>query len=182
MAGFETIAELGKERIRRVVARMKEQTEGTFDTANGEGAPDLGFRVYKLAPSNYRQWSPPEGIDAEAWAAQMELFADGFADGWTPEAVIAEVALKEAGFELNYRVEDASEVDKHHVYRVTSPDDGRRFYLCLDDKVCLAALKPLKLDKDTLFVCRGSALDDEVAANLAMQCRLRVIPRQGEAV
>jgi hypothetical protein len=33
----------------------------------------------------------------------------------------------------------------------------------------------LNLAKDDLFICRDVALDDEAAANLALQCRLETI-------
>ena len=88
---------------------------------------------------------------------------------------MAKVAIKEAGFGLNYQVAGVSEVTEHTVYRVMDPDREQAFYLCLDERVRLASLAPLGLDRDTLLVCRASALDDETAANLAVQCRLRVI-------
>lgn len=179
-AGFETIAEIGKERIRRVIARLKEQNQSKLDLPNRETPEDLGFRIYKLASSNYRSWS---GVEAEGdeppapetYVEQMEMFTDALADGWTPETVITEVALKEAGFGLNYTTETEEGLQEQTVYRITDPDRGQLFYLCLEDTVRLEALKPLGLDRDTLFVCRASALDDETAANLALQCRLRVI-------
>jgi len=33
----------------------------------------------------------------------------------------------------------------------------------------------LNLEKDALLICRDVALDDEAAANLALQCRLKTI-------
>jgi len=39
----------------------------------------------------------------------------------------------------------------------------------------LGVVKKLGLSKDELFVCRDVALDDEAAANLALQCRLKTI-------
>jgi len=35
--------------------------------------------------------------------------------------------------------------------------------------------KALNLTADDLFVCRDRALDDTLAANLALQCRLKTI-------
>lgn len=61
------------------------------------------------------------------------------------------------------------------VHRVTDPDKGQSFYICLDDAVRLEALAPLGLGREDLFVCRDRALDDTAAANLALQCRLRTI-------
>ena len=171
---LRTIADIGKERLRRVIARMP------ASRAPGE---DLGFGVFKLAPSNFRPWfvvaddSPPPP-DAQIYAEQMALFADPLADDWTVEDVIYEVALKE-GYGLNIRIEPAHVVlsaeGAKNLYRVADPDRGQSFHLCLAEKVSLDALKPLKLTRDDLFICRDSALDDETAANLAWQCRLKTI-------
>ena len=48
-------------------------------------------------------------------------------------------------------------------------------YICLDEEICLEALAPLALSSNDLFVCRDRAQGDEIAANLALQCRLKVI-------
>jgi len=100
--------------------------------------------------------------------------------------VIAEVAPKEAGFGLNCRVEEVNRQDRQEdaekengactrVFRVTDEEKEQFFYVCLGDKVRLDDLKPLSLTRDMLFVCRDVALDDETAANLALQCRLWTI-------
>ena len=102
------------------------------------------------------------------------------------EDVIYEVAVKE-GYGLNCRIEFAETsgvpipahgddiFQRNAIYRVTDPDKEQSFYLCLADKLRLDALKPLPLTRDILFICRDRALDDEVAANLALQCRLKTI-------
>ena len=45
----------------------------------------------------------------------------------------------------------------------------------MDDRVKAATVKALALKKEDLFICRDSALTDEQAANLALQCRLKTI-------
>jgi adenine-specific DNA-methyltransferase len=164
---FPTIAEIGKERIRRVVARMKKEREGQLALDKPE---DLGFKVFKLASSNYRQWNATQP-DAAAFAHQAELFADPLVEGWQPENVLYEVALKE-GYGLNVMVESTAVKD---VQRVSDPDKGQSFYLTLTKKISLNDLRPLNLKKDDLFICRDAALDDEAAVNLALQCRLKTI-------
>jgi adenine-specific DNA-methyltransferase len=164
---FPTIAEIGKERIRRVVARMKKAREGQMPLDNPE---DLGFKVFKLARSNYKQWDGTQP-DTDAYARQAELFADPLVAGWQPENVLYEVALKE-GYGLNVQLEETAVKD---VQRVTDPDKGQSFYLTLAGKIVLKDLHPLDLKKDDLFICRDAALDDEAAANLALQCRLKTI-------
>ena len=172
---FPTIAEIGKERIRRVIARMEEEDQSKAEPAEHERPEDLGFRVFKLALSNYRNWAGVAAEDTadlpDDYARQMELYADGLRDGWEPGAVIAEVSLKEAGFGLGYAVKTLGE----SLWRVTDRDTDRFFYIILSDEVHLEDLEPLGLDKETLLVCRATALDDTTAGNLQLQCRLRVI-------
>ena len=51
----------------------------------------------------------------------------------------------------------------------------KAFTICLEDSLTLDAVKALGLSKEDLFVCRATALDDTLAANLALQCRLKVL-------
>ena len=52
---------------------------------------------------------------------------------------------------------------------------SRSFVICLDDTLTLEAVRALKLPKNALFICRDTALDDTLSANLALQCRLKVL-------
>jgi adenine-specific DNA-methyltransferase len=61
------------------------------------------------------------------------------------------------------------------IYRVTDPDKEQSFTICLDNTLHPETLQALNLTKDDLFICRDVALDDEAAANLALQCRLKTI-------
>ena len=133
-----------------------------------------GFKVLKLAPSHFKPWVGVKNLTPEQYTDQMAMYNDPLVDGWTTEGVIQEVALKE-GYGLGCRVETLAEVTGQTVYRVTDPDREQSFTICLDDQITLDGLKPLHLAKDDLFVCRDSALDDEAAANLALQCRLKTI-------
>jgi len=171
---LKTIADIGKERIRHVIAKMKKESAGKLDLKDREAPEDLGFKVFKLAESNYKQWNVQAGGSPDAYATQVGMFADSLVDGWKPENVIYEVAIKE-GYGLNCRVESVASVKKNTVYLVTDPDKEQSFYICLDGKVRLDALKPLELKRDNLFVCRDRALDDDAAANLALQCRLKTL-------
>ncbi len=180
---LKTIADIGKERIRRVIAKVKKEQRGKLAM---DSPQDLGFRVFKLAESNMKPWKGTDEKDPEKYAKTMEMFLDPLVEGWKPGNVIAEVALKEAGFGLNCRVEEMNRQERQEdakrkskngpkVYRVTDEDKEQSFYICLDVKVRLEDVKFLNLTRDILFVCRDVALDDETAANLALQCRLRTI-------
>jgi adenine-specific DNA-methyltransferase len=192
---FSTIADIGKERIRRVIAKMKKEDAGKLLTGR-EGKEDLGFKVFKLAESNYASWRGVAEPKPAGYVEQMKAFADTLVSGWKPDNVIYEVALKEAGYGLSCRIEELSPprhqdtkksekgqkkttaTDDGHgprIFRVTDPDKEQFFFICLDDKIRLADLRPLNLTREVLFVCRDKALDDEAAANLALQCRLKTI-------
>ncbi len=49
-AGYNTISEIGQERIRRVATKIKKE--------NPDYTGDLGFKVFKLDSSNIRVWNP----------------------------------------------------------------------------------------------------------------------------
>ena len=104
----------------------------------------------------------------------MELYLDPLVDGWKEENVIYEVATKE-GYSLTCRLEKVYEVAENNIWKVTDEDKEQSFYVCLDDTLKRDSVKSLELSTDTLFICRDKALDDELAANLALQCNLKVI-------
>jgi adenine-specific DNA-methyltransferase len=108
-AGFKTVADIGKERIRRVIAKMQQEWEGQLPLETRKTPKDLGFKVFKLAPSNYQPWHGVDDDTPDAYAQQMALFADPLVDNWTTENVIYEVALKE-GYGLNCRIEPLPEI------------------------------------------------------------------------
>ena len=164
-AGLTTIAEIGKERLRRVIAKMKAD-------ADPQDNEDLGFKVFKLAQSNYKQWDGTPDQTPEAYVEQMTMFDDSLVDGWIPENVIYEVAIKE-GYPLTCKVEALQNVKNNRVYKVSG--DEQFFFICLDESLSPGMLEELKLEKSSLFVCLDSALTDEQAANLTLQCKLKTI-------
>ena len=58
-AGFQTIADVSKERIRRAAQKIRQEREGQLDL-EGKGDLDLGFKVLKLDQSNFKQWQNPQ--------------------------------------------------------------------------------------------------------------------------
>jgi adenine-specific DNA-methyltransferase len=189
---FPTIADIGKERVRRVIKKLKDEAKGKLDLKDREAPEDLGFRVFKLAESHYRPWKGVESKDGTAYAETMELFTDPLVPGWKPMNVIYEAALKE-GYGLTSTIEQAyppiapknkdekesaqsaKSADRNVVYLVTDADKGQSFRISLDDRLKSATIKALALRKDDLFICRDAALTDEQAANLALQCNLKTI-------
>ena len=182
--GFETIADIGKARIRRVLAQMETERQGQLPLETRPARDDLGFKVFKLSPSTFRQWEPPEGEGGEALGEQLVLFDRGLEEGTDPTDVIYEVILK-LGYSLNATIEPL-DLDSNRVYRVTDeeeplpseesvPSESPSFHICLDDRLHADTISQLALDKETIFVCLDTAMDDSMKVNLAMQCLLKVI-------
>jgi len=159
--GLHTLADLARERVRRVLADAEHQAAGT------------AVRCFKLAPSNTRPWTGVPERTAEAYQAQLEAFVDTMAPGWTEQNVIWEVALRE-GYSLASRVEPLPGPRGGAFHCVTDPERGWRFTISLDDHLTLDRVAALELDKNGLFICRDTAMDDTLAANLALQHRLKV--------
>jgi adenine-specific DNA-methyltransferase len=171
---FPTIADIGKERIRRVIKKLEEEKSGKLDMDSRETPEDLGFRVFKLAESNVKPWVGVEEADAETWIKQMELFADPLEDGWQPVNLIWETAIKE-GYTLTSTIERLPDITANAVYKVTDNEKDQSFLICVDEELKPDTTRALQLDRDTLFICRDIAITDEQAANLALMCRLKTI-------
>lgn len=159
--GWKTISQLSLERIRRVLA-----------------SPDVskssqGVRAFRLAPSNLRRWSGATEPTPEAYEEQLDAFMDSLESGWTAEGVIWEVALRE-GLALTSQVMPVSTTEDQ-IWRVSDDETGRGFTIGLSAEISLAKVQALALGEDDVFVCRASALNDTLAANLALQCRLKVL-------
>src|SRR5699024_8277507 len=87
-AGYKTIADIAKERIRRAGKKIaeelsseKEKKSGELEFNQEEGKEvDTGFKVLKLSDSNFKQWRQLDGKDKDALAEQINLFVDPVAE------------------------------------------------------------------------------------------------------
>jgi adenine-specific DNA-methyltransferase len=106
----------------------------------------------------------------------MRLIAeDPLRRGWTTPGLLWEIAVKE-GFGLNSVIEEVTG-GKAEVWKVTDPEKepAQRFLACFAERIPAEIAKQLGLARADLFVVRDSALDDTLASNLALQCRLKTV-------
>ena len=157
---LRTIADVVMQRMRLIIEELPETAE-------------VGMRAFKLASSNIRRWAGVTEKDAETYANQLDAFVDTLVEGWKPENVVWEVTLRE-GYGLFSRIESLEDTVAL-TWRVTDPEREQHFTICLADRLSLGMAAALNLRRDDLFVCRDTALDDSLAANLALQCRLKVL-------
>jgi len=160
---YPTVADLGKERIRRAGIKLRETPQSTNI--------DTGFRVYKLAETNYKAWEGVKEQTIDDYLETVEEHLDPLKSGWIPEDLVYEVALKE-GYPLTANIETLV-TESNKVFKVSA--DENHFYICLDKEIQQTTIDQLNPDKETLLVVRDKALTDTQAANLALQCKLKTL-------
>ncbi len=169
-AGFNTISEIAIDRIRRLASypKMKELIEKKQRVSF-----DFGFKSFRLAPSNYRQWSVlTEKDDETKLKAQMKLFAEKpLVDNCSEQSVVYEVLLKE-GFDLNVSVKEEK---KGNLAVWSATYDNHKMIITLASKLTREQVDGLGLVKDDTLVCLDSALDDSLKVNLIKNFNIKVI-------
>jgi len=193
-AGYKTIAEISKERIRRAGKKIQEEINSEIKTIESEikklqhelpteetkteienlkikiqqlKTQDLGFKVLKLEDSNFKQWQQIEGKDAKALAEQMKLFIDPVSESATIENMVYELLLK-SGKDLNSRISipNPSKGGAYHII-----NDGELILLLekatqeiIDSVIAEKPIKVVALDK--LF--KGN---DQLKTNTVLQMK-----------
>jgi adenine-specific DNA-methyltransferase len=169
--GFPTIAEIGKERIRRVIRKLKKESQGALDLYPNE---DLGFKSYKLSYSNFTEWQPYTERDTSQLELRFTQAESPLVAGWTLENLLAEILLLQ-GFPLDSRARPLDEFKSNRVLEVASEFCQHRLYVCLDPKIQPETVQALKLRPEDILVTLDSALTDEAKITLADQVNLKVI-------
>lgn len=153
---FETIADIGKARIKAAADRYKDQ----LDTINA----DLGFRVFKLSQSNMRIWNPDRADLEESLLSHEEHLIDGR----TEQDVLYELLLKR-GVDLAVPIE-SREVSGKNIYSI----GYGVLFACLDELITkeqvediaqaiIAWYGELAPSSDTHVFFRDSAFRDDVS-------------------
>ncbi len=154
--GYKTIADIGKERIRRAAKKIKQE--------NPDYQGDLGFKVFKLASSNIKAWNPDK-TDLEQTLLDHQ---EHLVSGRTEQDVLYELLLKR-GVDLTVPIE-AKEVNEKAIYSI----GYGVLFACLDESLAhddiegvaqaiIAWHKALKPATDTHVFFRDSAFVDDVA-------------------
>ncbi|MEI6577631.1 MAG: site-specific DNA-methyltransferase [Bacteroidota bacterium] len=104
-ANYKTIADISKERIRRVIKKIEKEIKENKNLLNGDENKniDLGFKVFKLSPSNFKIWRGSE-ITEENLVTQLDAFTDPVKEESKTENMLFELMLK-AGYLLTDKVE-----------------------------------------------------------------------------
>lgn len=150
-AGYKNICEIGKERIRRAGAKIKE--ENPMTTAG----LDTGFRVLKLDSTNMKDvYYNPDELTIEVLMGTV----DNIKEDRTPEDLLFQVML-DLGVLLSSKIEQTV-IGGKTVYNVA---DGF-LIACFDENVTEETITAVAKMKPYYFVMRDSSMaGDSVAAN-----------------
>lgn len=169
---YQTISDISKERIRRVVKNIQKDLQGKLNLTEKQ---DLGFKSYKLDRSNLKIWNDYEGKDIQGLQKSLFESQDPLLEGWTVDKVVTELQLLE-GFTLDSTIESATNFAKNQVSCVASEHIGHRLFICLDLKLDIATIQQVRLlDDEDIFICLDAALTDQEKMMLADGCNIKTI-------
>ena len=118
-AGFDTIAEIAKERIRRAGRQISDGLQDGSEI-------DTGFKVFKLAESGFKQWRQPADTDAESLQGELSLNIDSVLSETSSENLLYELMLR-MGLKLTCKVSFSD-----GVYFVEDEDTGGLYAFLLE--------------------------------------------------
>ena len=158
-AGFDTIAEIAKERIRRAGRQISDGLQDGSEI-------DTGFKVFKLAESGFKQWRQPGQADTEALQRELSLNIDSVLSETSSENLLYELMLR-MGLKLTCKVSFSDDV-----YFVEDEDTGGLYAFLLErvDQGLIDAV----LEKHPVKVAALDRLfegDDALKSNTVLQMK-----------
>lgn len=156
-AGYKTISEISKERIRRVAAKIKAE--------NPDYQGDLGFKVFKLDSTNIKPWE----LDFDLTEQDLVNQISNIKNDRNEEDVLYEVLLK-YGLDLSLPITEHS-VAGHKVFDIGMG----ALMICLSDDITLDVVEGIAKLKDELkpeimrVVFKDAGFADDVVKTNAVQ-------------
>ena len=130
---FETLCDLGEERIRRATKKIKDETDANID---------YGFRVYKVDSSNMKDvYYEPSKLEQ----TQLNILESNIKEDRTPEDLLTQVIL-DLGLTLDLKIEEKN-ILNNKVYFVAN----NSLVACFDNQINvnilnkICEIKPLKV-------------------------------------
>jgi adenine-specific DNA-methyltransferase len=168
-AGYKTIADIGKERIRRVIQKIQAEQEekqkqkaGELDFGQKEATDnklDLGFKVFKLDRSNFKIWDGD--VEKKPIEEQLQLNIHRIDPDSSEEDLLYEILLK-SGFQPTVPVTKISLAGKT-VFSIA--DDA--LLICLEKDLTKEVIKAVaeKQPVRAVFLDDGFKGNDQLKTN-----------------
>ena len=174
-AGYKTIAEIGKERIRRAGKKILQEwqaKQAKEKTTQGDllhppstisdppSPPDVGFRVLKIADSNFRDIERrPDELDQQ----ELALHTEHIKPDRTPEDLLFQV-LVDWGVDLALPIVSETHHGKQVFYvgyRTDIPGDRIEIAACFDTGLTDELIKEIAARKPLRAVFRDDGFGDD---------------------
>ncbi len=175
-AGFSTIAEVGKDRIRRVL-NVDSEGQAELDLKRGNNLC-RGFKVFKLGQSNFIQWHGMPGVSEEQVIDQLELHIQHVDETAKQEEILYELLLK-AGFGLDVEIIEI-ELGGKIVFSIS---EGA-LIICLEDELTPELIDAIADAEPMQFICldKGFKGNDQLKANAIQTFKSHPQSRDSELV
>ena len=161
-AGFYTIAEIGKERIRRAGEKIKQEIEEYNSNLKiGEEpkkVPDIGFKAFKVDDTNIK-WYDMENFNEDGQYSFDDPDSLDFVLGSNDIDIVYEIMLRQNDVPLSEKIDFLTDIgNRTYLYAST-------YLICLETEITeqmvekLASLEPLPIK----FIFRDSAFKDNIS-------------------
>ncbi len=172
-----TIADIGKERIRRAAKKIADARDGKLDLEDS-GALDLGFKVFKLDRSNFKIWDGAEAAASDNLGKQLEMHVNHMVEASTPEDILYELLLK-SGFPLTTSI-DKRQMPGGEVYAIA----GGALIICLEKNITPELIDAIAEDNPLQVICldEGFNGNDQLKANAVQTFKARAEAEEREIV
>ncbi|WP_417860448.1 site-specific DNA-methyltransferase [Winogradskyella sediminis] len=157
-AGYNNICEIGKERIRRAAAKIKEETNADID---------YGFKVFKVASSNMQDvYYKPQDYSQ----GQLDVFADNIKEDRTSEDLLTQILL-DWGLPLTLKTETLT-IQGKEVFKV----DTNYLMACFANGVDEAFAKEIATHQPLRIVFKDSGFKNDTAKENVKQLLKQLSP------
>jgi adenine-specific DNA-methyltransferase len=165
---FPTIADITKERVRRVIKKLNDADEGQLKLENNS-TQDRGFRVFKLDASNFIPWDGNQPDDVDSVTKQLDLHVEHIQSGRSQEDILTELLLK-SGFPLSTKVESTELAGK----KVFSVEEGTML-VCLEEELTNDVIKAMAERKPSRVICLDAGFhgNDQLKTNAVQTMKAR---------
>ncbi len=170
-AGYRTIADITKERIRRAGVKIKADNVDVLSSRSD--LLDLGFRVYKLADSNFSKWHTSSDVDVDDLQQRLIGMRESSDDNASQDDLLTEILLK-LGVSLTTQ---AAQKDISGLQVWDVGNGAIAAYLDEHTKPNLDQLRAIAVTAPAKFVILEDAFqgDDELKTNLSQICKTNKI-------
>ncbi len=169
--GYKTIADIAKERIRRAGEKIK--ADFADKISERKESFDAGFRVYRLAESNFTKWQSQSDTNQDSLQQHLLDIRESSNDAATEEDLLTEVLLKQ-GISLTAPIFHA---DVAGLSVWTVGDNLVCAYLNEKQRPNLDQLRAIAANEPAKLIVLEDAFqgDDELKTNLHQICKSQKI-------